>query len=118
VVVHDQVDEDAEERQNDDEDDPQDLREAGRVVPAEEITEDGDQQPEPDDPGEDDEHRPEDVEKRVIGTDQPETSSCSPSTGTVSDAAARCRPERAVSPGPGEAPSSPGGLPLSTFAAR
>ncbi len=52
LVVGDQVDEDAEEGQHDHEDQPEHLREAGQVVPAEDVTEDGDQQPEPGDPDE------------------------------------------------------------------
>src|SRR4029079_13861467 len=79
VVVDDQVDEDAEERDEDHEDDPEHLREARGVVPAEEVAEDGDEKPEPDDPGEDDEHRPEDVEKWVVSGNQ-RRASCSPST--------------------------------------
>ncbi len=97
VVVHDQVDEDAEERHDDHEDDPEDLREAGRVVPAEQVREDRDQKPEPDDPGEDDEHRPEDVEKWVVSSNQHRTS-CSPSTAYSPRRRERCRIRIAVSP--------------------
>src|SRR5712691_7752893 len=56
LVLHDQVDEDADERDDDDEDDPEHLREARGVVAAEDVREDGDQEPEPDHPREEDEH--------------------------------------------------------------
>jgi D-serine deaminase-like pyridoxal phosphate-dependent protein len=60
------VEQDAEERQHDDEDHPQGLRAATDVMTAEQVGKDGDQQPEPDEPREDDQQRPHDVEKRVV----------------------------------------------------
>src|SRR5215211_295537 len=43
------------------------LREPGRVVPAEDVGDDGDEDPEPRHPQEEDEHRPHQIEKRVVG---------------------------------------------------
>ena len=65
-VVRDQVDEHAEERQDDDEDDPERLREAARVVPAEDVPEDRDQEPEPDHEREERDHPPQHIQERVI----------------------------------------------------
>src|SRR6185503_6358435 len=55
-VLRDEVDEDAEERQQDREDDPARLAQPGEVVPAEDVREDGEQEPEPQDPDEEDDH--------------------------------------------------------------
>ena len=66
LVLRDQVDEDAEERQDDHEDDPEHLRAAADVAAPEDVDEDGDQEPEPDHPEEEHEHRPHHVEKRIV----------------------------------------------------
>ena len=56
-------------RQNDQEDHPQRLDPAADVAAAEDVGEDHDHDPDPDHPREEDDHRPEDVEERVIGSD-------------------------------------------------
>ena len=61
----DQIDEDAEERQDDDEDDPECLGPTSKVVTAEDVREHDDEQPEPDDEEEETQHRAEEVGERV-----------------------------------------------------
>jgi hypothetical protein len=69
LALSDQVDENAKERQDDHEDEPEHLRSAPDVVPAEDVPEHPEQQHEPGHPNEDDEDRPEDVEKRITTRD-------------------------------------------------
>src|SRR5436190_2900815 len=67
LVLRDQVDEGAEERQDDQEHHPGGLCPAADVRPAEDVGEDDDHHPDPDHPREEDDHAPEDVDKRVVG---------------------------------------------------
>ena len=60
-------DEHADQRQEDDEQRPAGLGPAGLVAAGEVVRQHHDQQPDPDDPGEEDEHRPHDVQERVVG---------------------------------------------------
>jgi hypothetical protein len=66
LALGDQVDQRPEEREHDQGDDPPGLVPAGDVA-AEEVAEDDDQQPDPRDPAEEDDHRPQDVEERIVG---------------------------------------------------
>ena len=68
VAVGDQVDEDAEERGEEHKEQPEGLLPAARITPAEDVSDDVEQQHEPHDPQEENEHRPEHVEKRVISS--------------------------------------------------
>ena len=77
ATTRDEVHEHAEERQHDDEEGPGRLPPAGDVVTAEEVAQDGDQDPEPDHPSEKDEHGPDDVEKRVVGSKDQRVLLCS-----------------------------------------
>src|SRR6185437_2812507 len=65
VMLGDQVDENAEVRQHDHEDDPCGFAPAREVATPEHVAEDGDQEPEPDHPREEHEHRPHHIEKWV-----------------------------------------------------
>src|SRR5262249_27487880 len=53
---------------------PARLAPARDVMTTEQVGEHGDQQPEPDHPGEEDQHRPDDVEERVVSRNQHWTS--------------------------------------------
>ena len=68
VAVGDQVDEDAEEREEEHKEEPEGLLPAARITPAEDVSDDVEQQHEPHDPQEENEHRPEHVEKRVVSS--------------------------------------------------
>src|SRR4029450_5292625 len=46
---------------------PRPLPPAADVVAAEDVHQDGDHDPDPDHPGEEDDHRPQDVQERVVG---------------------------------------------------
>src|SRR5580704_2061514 len=76
VLVHlaapdDQVDQDPDERNDQHEQEPQRFAPAGQVRAAEDVDEDGDQDPEPDNPKEDLEDRPEGTEQRIgVGTSE------------------------------------------------
>ena len=61
----DEVDEDTEEGQDDDEYHPQRLRATPQVVTAKDVSEDRNQQPDPDEEQEELQHRPKDVQQRV-----------------------------------------------------
>src|SRR6266550_9393978 len=65
AAARDHVDEDAEQREEDHEQRPPRLAPSRHVGTAEDVREDHDQQPHPDHPGEEDEHRPHDVEERI-----------------------------------------------------
>jgi hypothetical protein len=69
-VLADQVDQHAEERQHDHEHHPRRLAPAADVVAAEQVSEHRDDDPEPDHPAEEDDDRPEDVQERVVGSNQ------------------------------------------------
>jgi hypothetical protein len=62
VAIDDQVDQDADEARCEQQDDPEDLLAAADVVATEQVAEDRDQQPEPDDEAEDEQHRPEQMQ--------------------------------------------------------
>jgi hypothetical protein len=66
VVLGDQIDQHAEPRQDDDEDHPERLGEAADVVAAEHVDQDGDHDPDPDHPDEEDDHRPKNVRERIV----------------------------------------------------
>ena len=70
VALRDQVDEHAEERQHDHEDRPSRLAPPREVAPAKDVGEDQDHHPDPGHPDEEDDHGPEDVEKRVVSGDR------------------------------------------------
>src|SRR5439155_24659604 len=112
VVLREEVDEYSEEGQDDHEDDPERLRSAADVVSPENVGEDGDQKPEPDHPGEEDEHRPEDVEKWVARCEQRRTS-CSVGSTVYRTPRRLCAIPRLH---PGESECAMRGYPVSTAA--
>src|SRR3954452_5055530 len=65
LALGDHVDQHTEERQDDQEYDPRGLRPARDVAP-EQVAEAQDQDPDPGHPAEEDDHRPEDVHKRIV----------------------------------------------------
>jgi hypothetical protein len=65
LALSDQVDECAEEREHEHEQAPAGFRPAGDVAP-EDVAEDQDQHPDPGDPEEEQDHRPEDIHERVV----------------------------------------------------
>ena len=67
VAVGDDVREGAEERHEEDEDQPHDLLAPAHVVPAEDVDDDLEQEKEPQDPQEEDDDCPERIPERVIG---------------------------------------------------
>src|SRR5262249_50081818 len=73
-VLGDQVDQHADVRQHDDEHDPRRLRPTGLVVPPEDVGEHGDEKPEPDHPRKEQEHVPEEIEKRETRGNHVDTS--------------------------------------------
>src|SRR4029453_1775506 len=62
----DQIDEDTEVGEHDREDDPPGLPPAGEIVAAKDVREDREEEPKPNHPEEEDGHRPDNVEKRVV----------------------------------------------------
>src|SRR5215468_7861730 len=71
AAARDQVDQDADQRDEQHENEPQCLRPAGQVPAAEDVDEDIDQNPDPEHPEEDLEDRPERPEQRVrVGTSE------------------------------------------------
>src|SRR5215207_6257752 len=66
AAVHDQVDQRAEERHDDDEYGPQRLGPSAHLVIAEDVGEDADEQEDPGDPDEDHQHRPEHAQQRIV----------------------------------------------------
>src|SRR3954469_4607019 len=67
LALGDEVDEHAQERQDDHERRPAGLAPAGHVMAAEQVREYRDQRPDPDHECEKDEHRPNDVQQRIVG---------------------------------------------------
>ena len=65
LALDDEVDHHADERQAEKEQRPTRLAPPGGVVPAEEVGEDREQQPDPDDPGEEHEHRPQRIRQWI-----------------------------------------------------
>ncbi len=65
AAADDQVRQHPDQREEQDEHEPQGLGPAGQVMAAEDVDDDGDQDPEPDHPQEDHEDRPEHVQYRV-----------------------------------------------------
>jgi hypothetical protein len=70
LALRDHVDEDAKERQENHEDEPEHFGAAADVVSAENVSDDPEQDDEPGHPDEEDEHRPENVEKRITTRDK------------------------------------------------
>src|SRR5580765_4179778 len=68
--ARDHVDQYADQRQEDDKECPSRLGPAGVIAPPEVVRQDQDQEPDPDDPCEEDEHRPHDVEERITGSNE------------------------------------------------
>src|SRR5882672_3935598 len=69
----DHVDEDTEQRERDDEDGPPCLRPAAVICSAEVVREHEDQEVDPNHETEEDEHRPDDVEKRIRASEHGHT---------------------------------------------
>src|SRR3954454_7508710 len=72
LALSDQVDEHAQVRDDEGEDEPTHFHEAGNVVSAEQVAPDAEQHPEPGDPEEEDENRPHRVQERVARSQHPE----------------------------------------------
>src|SRR5262245_16771191 len=70
LAVDDQVDQHAEERQDDQEDHPERLQPPRDVMTTKHVDQNRDQDPDPDHPGEEDDHRPEDVQERIVSCEQ------------------------------------------------